>query len=187
MCGLSSRLLASLVRARGHVASGPSPVRAGVLLLALVAPALSGCGQEPSPPPAIRLPADPSAGELLASLLERLKGGSPMDREFTQDAARVQGLLWPDTASEAAARAATTHRLLLYTAGGVAGELAAGPGARAEVGARDPISLELHDAWLAAASQGPDAYRTWCGEEGPGLVRRLEAARQAQHFGRPPR
>lgn len=143
---------------------------------------LPGCGED-APAPAVVPAPQPEAApaDLLRYLHERVAAGGAMDRGFQEASTRLQGLWWGQAGDEAAQRARAVHGILLHTAGGVGVELTQEP--REAVAARDALGLEVHDAWLAAAAQGPEAYRAWCAGEGVEVYRRFEAARQAQLFG----
>lgn len=149
----------------------------------LLAP-LAGCGEREG---ARLAPVDSAAAalgatDLLARLRQRVVEGTALnDRSGSEDASQLRALLW---ASGAPGRGPDLHQMLVVVAGAIARELTSGEGARERVTASDPVSVEIHDAWVAAAAQGPDAYRTWCEGEGARLFERLEQERQ-KLFDRP--
>ncbi len=173
--------------------------RAAPLLasLAVLAGLLAACGEEG---PATSTPeaaaSSLGAAELLARLHGRvLRGTALNDRAGRDDAAQLAALLWPPEGPPPGGAEPGTgqgpgpavHQMLTVVAGAVARDLTGeGEPARARLLSDDPVSLAIHDAWLVAASGGPDGYRTWCATGGATLLARLEEARQ-RLFERPPR
>jgi hypothetical protein len=131
---------------------------------------LAACGEEARPDPA------PAA---LAALREAVSSGRGLgDPAFPELVGRAATDLWPgsgptDVASQAARK---SHTDLSNIAGDVAREIASGAEARAAAVERDPGSVEIHDAFLAASAGAVPAYRTWVETEGAALLRkRVEA------------
>ena len=165
---------------------GPSVALAALLALA------GACGEDPSPPPGG--PAEEEASEwpgwtTTAALLEALAarvgdGRGISDSSWTRDVQEVGMALWPDDASASDLAARRDHTNLTHIAGDMAGRLAAGEAARAEWLESDPLSVRVHDAFVAASTSGADAYRDWVVGAGRALLEERFRALQGE---RPPR
>lgn len=152
--------------------------------------ALCGCGQE-TEPRAQEASQDGSraqgAADLLAKLRQQVVDGSSMnEREWGEGVEQLFSVLWPDREADGARLAATTHSVLSKVAGTMGRDVRLDPGGRAAWQERDPVSLEIHDAWLVATAAGPESYRAWCAGAGAALFKRLEDDR-AKLFERPAR
>jgi hypothetical protein len=130
---------------------------------------LASCGDEaPAPRP------DP-ATRSLAELRRAMTSGPGMD-----DAAllalvqRAGSDLWPGTGPEdlAAPAAQKAHQDLAVIAADVARDVVRDPTERDGWLARDPDSVAIHDAVLAALAKDVAAYRAWVPTEGVALLRR---------------
>ena len=183
---------------------GPAP-RWTVLLacaaLTLGALVSSGCGddEEPSGEPPGSDRSDPalhsgtgspdggtavkSAKELLATLHARVADGRGLaDAAFERDVQSVAAVLWDLAAGGHSPAPAQVHVQISSVAAEVGAWLAASETARAEREKSHPVDVQIHDAFLEAASCGPEAYRTWCGDAGAALLKQLGAARRARFF-----
>jgi hypothetical protein len=152
------------------------------LLVGLLA--VPSCGD---PPP----PADPAA-LVLRALEARVRGGEgSSDATWGPDVNAVALALWPidrDQPDPAHAEAHRLHASLSHVAGDVARLLHVGPEARADLAERDPGSLAIHDAFLAAAARAPKEYAGWVTGEGRALLEDLARRRMEALAGeRPPR
>lgn len=165
---------------------------AGVLALAfslVVCIGVGGCGdsEPPAAPgaapsasaPRERPSADlPGARELLARLRSRVTAGTGLgDAAWEADLSYLGRLLWPEVPEWGVQSAAQIHEQLANIAGDVGRDLARKPDDRADWAARDALSLEIHDAWLVATADDPDAYRAWVEAGGGMLAQRLRAER----------
>jgi hypothetical protein len=159
-----------------------------LLGLCLAVLTLPGCGEADAPPAA---PAAAPVGQEVGAveLLQRMvrsvaNGPAAGTKELGLDAAHLRELLWPDLAAPGAHAAAMSHQRATHFAGTTAAQLLADPGARETIAQTDPFGLRIHDLWLKAAQQGPDAYRIWCADEATELFRRREEEAQRM-FDRP--
>ena len=155
-----------------------------LVLLACLAPAFSGCGDDspaPASPPEDATGATPPfPGETIPpeTLLKRLhdrvaSGAGSSDDTWGRDVAQVAMSLWPPAAG--AGEAGQDEYRRLHTAlAHVAGTTTS-----------DAPSVAIHDAFLAASAQGVDVYRAWVRREGAELYRLLEADRQRLFEDRP--
>ena len=146
------------------------PMRSVVLAVAvyLSLVVLAGCGDGPVPRP------DPAV-ESLAALRTAMTSGPGMDDAAWLRLVQRSGTdLWPGTGPEdrEAPVAQRAHQDLLVIAADVARDVARGPAERDAWLARDPDSVAIHDAVLAALAKDLAAYRAWVPTEGVGLLRR---------------
>jgi len=197
---------ACLVPAPAPVVAGV--VMAGVMVAGLVLTGLlAGCGADaptgPAPdateaegawsePQGTRGSGSPDgndaavrdASALLADLRARVAEGlGHADVGFQRSVQDVASVLWDLTDQGGAAaliHAGTQgHMQILAIAGDVSRWLAESEGARATYQKSHPTDVAIHDAFLAAAARGPEAYRTWCEEEAHALLgRHSEASRE---------
>jgi hypothetical protein len=186
----------------------PPPPRLLSCLLLFAALAAAGCGDDAKKPaPAGTSSSPPSASwsdtavpkgspdgearvrspaEVLRSLEERVASGRGLgDPGYEHDVQAVAAVLWDPNAVGADAAAAQVHVQVASIALEVGTWLHAFPGARAEREKSNREDVHLHDAFLKAIHQGPDAYRAWCAGAGAALLRELAAARRRRFF--PPR
>jgi hypothetical protein len=167
-------------------------LRAAVFVFAVGA---AGCG-ESAPDSAPVAPGAPDVSsnrtsanevgprELLARVRTRVEQGTGLgDAAWGTDVGHLALLLWPVGPADSGQVAAINHAQLTNIAGDVGRDLARKPEDRAVWAARDAVSLEIYDAWLAAADRNPDAYRAWVEGGGAILVQRLRKER-AQLFER---
>ena len=177
-----------------------------VCALAAAVALLAGCGGQDAPEPATE-PTDEewsapepiagsgspdgdeavrSADSILADLRTRIAEGQghadPTFQKNVQDAASV---LWDAQADPATLAGAQQHMQIAAIAGEVSRWLAESEGARAEREKSNPTDVAIHDAFLTAAGQGPEAYRAWCAGEGARLLGEHREARYLKVF--PPR
>jgi len=167
---------------------------------------LAGCGGQEAPDPAAE-PADEewsapepvagsgspdgdeavrSAGSILADLRTRIaEGRGHADPTFQKNVQDVAAVLWDARADPATLAGAQGHMQIAAIAGEVSRWLAESAGARAEREQSNPTDVAIHDAFLAAAGQGPEAYRAWCADEGARLLAQHREARYRKVF--PPR
>ena len=166
-------------------------IRSVAALLALLV-GVTGCGEEPeraqgaggdaatTPPPGWT-----TTEALLAGLSTRVADGRGIsDGTWTRDVQEVGMSLWPDDASATDLAARRDHTNLTHIAGDMAGRLAGDDAARAEWLANDPISVRVHDGFVAASSAGVEAYRTWVVGDGRALLEERFRMLQGE---RPPR
>ena len=97
----------------------------------------------------------------------------------------VAAVLWEADAKGVVSPAAQVHVQVAAIAGEVGRWLTASDTARVEREASNPTDLALHDAFLAASKEGPDAYRLWCSNAGANLLEKHAEAAYLRHF--PPR
>lgn len=179
-----------MIRRSAAVRLARCPV-AWVLALAL---ATAGCGEPDAAPtesssgprpqgPGTSEPArasvdEPGVRTLIAGLRLRVERGTGLDDPaFGKDASYLASLLWPSADDDAHQRARREHARLTNVAGDLSRPLVKDAAARASLAQDDPIGLEIHDAWLAAADRTPDLYRAWVEREGAELAKRLQAER----------
>ena len=166
---------------------GGMPRTLAVLTLACLLPS---CGGEdragpPAPPPS-------PAETLLHALGGRVASGrGSSDASWAGDVNAVAMALWPIDGANPDPTALERHRLnanLSHVAGDVARQLAAAPGAREDLAARDPGSLAIHDAYVASTRGTAEAYAAWVATEGRALLDALAERRMRELAGdRPPR
>lgn len=178
-------------------AAGAAPLVAG-LLAGLLAGSLAGCGGDaPSDPSADTTESDGAwsepqgaqvsgspdgddaavrdASALLADLRARVaEGRGHADAGFQRSVQDVASVLWdlsePGAASILVRGGSQGHMQILAIAGDVSRWLAESEDARATYERSHPTDVAIHDAFLAAAAGGPDAYRAWCEGEAHDLL-----------------
>jgi hypothetical protein len=152
----------------------------GAVVLALT---LAGCGEPYRPAPAADPPSGASEDEagahvVLTRLYARVSAGTGLaDAEWGRDVTELATLLWRVQLTDTAPIAARDHLRLTNVAGDVGRDLARAPDGRTRWAQSDPVSLEIHAAWLVAAQGAPDVYRAWVEGAGAALAQRLREAR----------
>jgi hypothetical protein len=137
--------------------------------LAVVLLVLAACGDETSAPRR-----DPAV-DSLAELRRAMTSGPGMDDAALLALIQRAGTdLWPGTGPDdpVAPVAQKAHQDLAVIAADVARDVARDPAERAAWLARDPDSVAIHDAVLAALAKDVASYRAWVPSEGVALLRR---------------
>ncbi|MDA1196263.1 MAG: hypothetical protein O2894_13930, partial [Planctomycetota bacterium] len=125
-----------------------------------------------------------SAAGLLAALRRRVAEGRGLAEAGYEEQVRdVAEVLWPADGSAEIRAPAQVHMQVAAIASEVGGWLAATADARAEYEQTHPTDVGLHDAFLAAAGNGPEAYAAWCAGAGRAQLEAHADARRKRFFG----
>jgi hypothetical protein len=151
----------------------PRPCASVLLVLLALA---AGCGDAPPGGPPAGTEPVAGAEAVLAELSRRVAEGAGIsDGTWTTEVQAVAFALWPADVDQAR-EARRQHTNLAHIAGDMTVQLLLAPDARDAWRERDPLSLEIHDAFVAASRAGVDAYRRWVEGEGTALLeRRVQA------------
>ena len=137
-----------------------------------------------SPDGAPAAPRSPEA--LLSDLRERVAAGrGHSDVSYQRSVEDVASVLF-DTGAEAPAEdldGARAHMQVAAIAGEVSVWLRAGADERAAREKSHPTDVAIHDRFLEVSQGGPEAYKAWCAEGAPALLRDHREATYARLMG----
>ena len=160
------------------------------LLLCVLVLALPGCGDE-SPPqidadgpaegwsePTEDVATPATASDVLGRIRTQVIGGRALSGADWQGSLEsLADLLWPPTAG-GRDDAVHTHMQLMQVAGDAGRAFARDPQARERWRDRQPLDVQIFEAFVGVSEKGPDAYKAWVGSDGVALLRKKADALQ---------